>query len=377
MHRSGILVLRTVLSRNEPDVDQSRTIDHLVSVVLQALSANDKYRNISRYEYGPLEINAFSITFWVTLYGSDGPSSLYVKIPKIIFYDKAIDFKSPLTNTDKVLAGDEYKSLQYLSDHWDSSLGVEFVKPLCYIEEYNAIITPCIENDFFFQQYRQSDLSRIPKDNGSEDPIVLGMWKLGASLDAFHSQVAVESSFTGREVLPKFKSYTEYLASRNVSEQYLREVLSTISEYREFQCPSMIVNNLKGIDIRQILVSGSNTLYIIDPGKMSRGYREVDIARFLVTCRILYWGTFRVPFKTIPDQSYEEEFLRGYSEAGEYSVKMLNILVIKELFKQWKMGHTSLAVRKWPRVVKYLVKKIYIDPFYKWMITKEVEKFEA
>ena len=117
---------------------------------------NNKYRNISKYEYGPLDINAFSITFWITLYGAFGLFSLYVKIPKIVFYNKGIDLKSPLTNADRVLASDEYESLRYLSDHWDSSYGVEFVKPLCYIEAHNAIITPRIEGDLFFELYRKT-----------------------------------------------------------------------------------------------------------------------------------------------------------------------------------------------------------------------------
>ena len=65
--------------------------------------------------------------------------------------------------------------------------------------------------------------------------------------------------------------------------------------------------------------------------------------------------------------------------ARSFSTTSLNscVLIIKELFKHWKMGHTSLTVRKWPKVVKYVVKNMYIDPFYKWLIANEVAELET
>lgn len=364
-----------MLKTNRTIVNQSGDIEHLLSLVLLKLSDKDNYRGIC--DYGPLEINAFSITFWVKLNGSNGVSTIYVKIPKIVFYNESIDFWSPLTQADRVLGTDEYDSLRYLSVHWKSSSEVQFVKPLCYIKEYNAIITPCIRGQLLFQQYRQSDLSQAFDEPGVVDQVLLQMSKFGASLYAFHSQAAVESAFKCNDLLPKLKSYCEYLVSRDVSDRYLTGILDTLSEHRDMECSSLVVNNLKGIDVRQIYTCDDNILRIIDPGKISKGYREIDLARFIVTCRILYWGTFRILWKATPDQSYEQEFLKGYSDSGEYSERMLSLLIIKELFKQWKMGHTSLAIRKWPGIVKYVVQNMYIDPFYKWLITNEVTKLET
>ena len=135
------------------------------------------------------------------------------------------------------------------------------------------------------------------------------------------------------------------------------------------------MNSLKGIDIRQIFINQEEVLEIIDPGKMFKSFREVDLARFIVTCRILYWGTWLIFFKLVPNQNYEEIFLKGYYESKKPE-KILNFLIIKEFFKQWKMGHKGILKKDWPRFFKYLVKKLYLDPFYKGVIYLELSRLE-
>ena len=350
-------------------LNHSQELNNLLSLVVRELSDDHKYKTI--VEYGPLEINAFSITFWVNFDGDYGMSSIYVKIPKFIFFDKKINFLTPLTQADVTLANDEYKSLNYFSTQWDRSFGVGFVKVLGYIKEYNAIITERIQGKFFFKLFRQSDLLRKYKEQ-KHDPIMLGMYNFGKSLQAFHSQAAVDSIFRADEVFSKLNHYVNFLKNCNVSYQYLDDLLFSISKYENFECPALIVNNFKGIDIRQIFFNHDNILLLFDPGKISQGYSEIDLARFIVTCRILYWGTFAIFLKVIPDGSYEDKFLNGYYGLKKSSEKMLNILIIKELFKQWIMAHSSHAKREWPKFFKYLVQKLYIDPFYKWLISNEL-----
>jgi len=337
--------------------------------VLQELADDNRYK--AQVDHGPLETNAFSITFWVNFKGTHGISSVYVKIPKFILYEKKIDFLSPITKADETLAKDEYSSLNYLSSHWNQSFGVRYVKPLGYIKEYNAIITERIQGKFFFKLFRQSDLSRKSKEQ-EHDPIMLGMYNFGKSLGAFHSQIETPSTFRAYEVLSKLTLYVNFLKNCNVSDKYLDDLLFDISKYENFECPALIVNNLKGIDIRQILITQDSNLLVIDPGKISKGYSEVDLARFIVTCRILYWGRFAIFFRVIPDDSYEDKFLNGYYGSKKSSEKVLNILIIKELFKQWIMAHKGLVKREWPKPFKYLVQKLYIDPFYKWLISYEL-----
>ena len=71
------------------------------------------YKTISNH--GPFEINAFSITFWVNFLGESAVSKVYIKIPRYIIYDKNINSLASVSEADRRLAEDDYKSLKFLS----------------------------------------------------------------------------------------------------------------------------------------------------------------------------------------------------------------------------------------------------------------------
>ena len=66
--------------------NNNQELNNLLSSVLQELADNNRYKTI--VDHGSLETNAFSITFWVNFNGTHGTSSVYVKIPKFILYEK-------------------------------------------------------------------------------------------------------------------------------------------------------------------------------------------------------------------------------------------------------------------------------------------------
>jgi hypothetical protein len=74
---------------------------------------------------------------------------VYVKIPKIIFYDNNKANIISFSEKDRRLSQDEFKSLTYLSQNWDRHQGISFVNPLGFVKLYNAIITERIKYDFF------------------------------------------------------------------------------------------------------------------------------------------------------------------------------------------------------------------------------------
>jgi hypothetical protein len=87
--------------------------------------------SLKRIDYGPLEINCFSICFWVNAISHKGQRGVYVKIPKIILYRRENEKIMPLSDEDIELAEDEYCSLVHLSRYWcNDDINVLFIKPL-------------------------------------------------------------------------------------------------------------------------------------------------------------------------------------------------------------------------------------------------------
>ena len=77
-------------------LDQDKELKKLLSLVSSKLSTDRRYLEI--IDYGELEINAFSITFWIDFKGDENISSVYLKIPKYIFDKHKTGWSVPITN---------------------------------------------------------------------------------------------------------------------------------------------------------------------------------------------------------------------------------------------------------------------------------------
>lgn len=350
--------------------------DGLLSSVEDTLAAGGRHHRI--IECGPIEVNCFSICFPATLTGPAGMEQVYVKIPKVIFYDKEKETLGPLSDEDVRLAEDEYESLLYLSKHWDGAdISVTFVKPLGYIREFNAIITERIRAKHFFRQYRDSDLSGRLLGRARTDPVSGAMSRLGEALARFHKESSGRVLGHADHILEKMHGYLLELRGYGVDSAYLDDMAGRLNGWKGLTFTSRRAVNLKGLDVRQVFVDEDSRLYLLDPGKLKDGYREVDLARFVVTCRILYWGSAAILFRITPSTCYEESFLKTYTQINGISEAALRILIVKEFLKHWRMAHASLARRRWSRTQKAFLKRVYLDPFYKQQLSVEVSKWEA
>jgi hypothetical protein len=335
----------------------------LISSISESLAENPKYQHFK--ECGPLEVNKYSITFWVNFIEAQEISSIYVKIPAIIT-KRIEDFNSLETTKSTELAINEYESLKYLFTNWTNDYDVHFVKPLCFIEDKNIIITDRIRGSFLFKDLRK--ISR--KRNSPQNALI----NFGKSLAHFHKLSEEEVTFETSYVFRKFNLYLNDLKRFSVSDKDLNIIKSFIKEHEQYKSSTQKVYNLKGIDIRQLLYK-DNKIFVIDPGKISKGYVEIDLARFMVTMKIINWGSYKLIFKIIfgyQDKINEDNFLNGYSSLKNYSSLSLRFMITKEILKHWKMAHESLQLRKIPSLIKLFIKKFYIDYFYMNLFKQEI-----
>jgi hypothetical protein len=332
----------------------------------------------SPFRKGPLEVNNFSICFWMEQQTKEESEGFYVKIPKSNFYLQPSRSPLPITDEDKAFARGEYESLLCLEKYWNNgSADVRFIKPLAFLEECNAIITKREYASDAFPYFRRWDLRARIGGNKAESRLKVPLQKLAEALARFHAVWATPGTITARETIEKIRGYCCDLESTWGRQGFLSLILKRLESLGDKTFSTEMTRTLKGLDVRNILMDHSGHLVLLDPGAMKLDCREADLARFLVTLKILYWGHVFFGLGMVPKSTYSEAFIRAYYGKAQWSEGLISLLMIKELLKQWRMAHMgALAIKPWPSPMKRVMGLVYIDPFYRLQIKKEVRTLE-
>ncbi len=326
---------------------------------------------------GPIEINYYSICFWLARNVKEGEDSVYVKIPKADALRQTI---LPITNADRALAEGEYESLRILSALWDGKgTGVEYVKLVTFVSTYNAIVTRKVHGEDMLALYRRSDLLRRWNRRHFDDAIPGILFRIGQALAGFHRKTTKEAVFSAGKVWSKIEGYCRELVSFGVEIGHLGHLLQILAPYKGLKTNTYRTVTLKGLDIRNVLADATGRVFLFDPGRMKEDFREADLARFLVTCRILYWGSCLFFLRLRPGVTYEEKFLEGYYYYEDTNQPTFPLLffMLKELLKQWHHAHVALSMKRWPRPVKWFLRHTYINPYYQQQIKETVKGLGA
>jgi len=322
---------------------------------------------------GPLETNYFSFIFFIEAHTSRGLQKVYVKIPK---EDLRKGSKSilPISSADRCMAEDEVHSLRTLADQWQSDdLGVSWVRFRGFFPQYNAIVTDAADGADAFAVFRQLDLMSLMGLKSTRFRLWRAMSRLGQALGRFHCKSTKTMLFQLSGDLPKLERYCCELASI-LRSRWPRRVLAILKSRAYLKIEAMEVPTLKGIDVRNVLIDKHDRLYLLDPGRMKRACREADLARFIMTYRILYWGSTLFFLGLRPDAQAEKAFLEAYySCATVPHQKLLSLFLIKEQLKHWHTAIDSLFLRPWPMPLKRLVAATYVNPFYTRQLAREIK----
>jgi hypothetical protein len=155
---------------------------------------SEKYLNANgssnaNIHYSPLETNDFSFSFGIDTSTDVRPNSIFVKIPKRSIIEKRYSERGilPISNEDRSFARDEFESLEYLSKTWKTDdISVEFVKPVDYIEAYNAIVTKKINGGDIFRIFRHHDIRQKLGFGRGENFVHDALMRIGIALNRFH-----------------------------------------------------------------------------------------------------------------------------------------------------------------------------------------------
>jgi len=355
--------------------------------MLQSAFDNEKgYKKIAKYvakeilnssesaslNIGGLSTNYFSFTFSLCVHESNGAQNVFVKIPKGYMRGQATNILSN-SDDDKIMFEEEVKSLRYLNKNWGSSTNnVEWVKLLGVVNEYNALITERIFGDDALNLFRRLDIRRRFGFVKERLKLENYMCRIGGAVYNYHRENGKVGDYSVKQDLNKINKYCSELSGMTKS-KLLTKVTDYLQSINQYEYRTIIAPTLKGIDVRNVLVGASDELYILDPGKMKTTCREADLSRFLLTYRILYWGSiFLLLFKE-PDINSEKRFInQNYPSDDEFNADLLNIFLVKEILKHWHTALDSLSYLSWSPRIKNIVQKIYVNPFYEKQLKKQL-----
>jgi len=325
-------------------------------------------------EIGPLRINNFSYVFPITIYDGNKYHKVYVKIPKEVLRSR-IKTVLPITKADKSMAENEVKSLQILASQWDSEdIQISWVVFRNFIPQYNAIITNRVEAPDALKLLRRMEL--CGRFGLKKDQLRLRdtMARLGEALGRFHQKNLKKIVFRLSDDLSKLEYYCNEL-QKMTNSKFTGRVMQDLKHISGFTTEAWETQTLKGIDIRNVLMDEIGKISLLDPGRIKLTCREADLARFIMTYRILYWGSNLFLLRLRPDLRAEEAFLEAYySACAPPDSKLLSLYLVKEQLKHWHTAIGSLYLKKWTMPVKKMVASIYVNPFYTRQLKKELKK---
>jgi hypothetical protein len=311
---------------------------------------------------GPLQRHTFSLLFTLDAPGHPG---WIVKVPKTDLRRRPDDGIFPLTPGDRELGQAEYQSLTLMAHGWRSEdVQVGWVRAVAYIEPFNAIVTERVAAVEVCTPYRRLALAHQAGSRAAGRTLASALTRFGTALARFHDAHSAPSELTGASLLPRLREYLERVraaGARTPSARATDRVLERLADRRWTTVQTL---TFKGIDIRNVLVAPESWLWLVDPGKAKRTVREADLARFLLTWRILFWGTPWFALQAAPHRSLEAAFLSTYDGGRLREPSLLSAYLLKELLKHWATACESLALKPWSRRRRRLVSRVYIDPLY-------------
>jgi hypothetical protein len=121
----------------------------------------------------------------------------------------------------------------------------------------------------------------------------------------------------------------------------------------------------EGFEVRNIIVDRDGTIRLVDPGKLSWGSGLEDVAHFLVSLTMLYWGTPALWFGITGSRSYRRSFLDGWAPGGvSFKPATIAWFETRELFRQWADAYRVVSRKPYSSALRRVLRAVYVDAFF-------------
>ena len=139
-----------------------------------------------------------------------------------------------------------------------------------------------------------------------------------------------------------------------------------------------ILNNtqtktMKGLDLRNIIVDDYECINIIDPGKIKVDTALADLARFIVTIRLVFWGSWYCPLIVSEVDEYEDAFIDAWQRESGLATGGLSILIVKEVLRYWLIGLDAAARYAPSTLLERALKRYYVNRVFLRMLAMHTQ----
>jgi len=311
-------------------------------------------------ERGQVEVDYWSISYRLT----SVQHSVFVKIPKMDMYQTEIAsiLKDPKARQSAQTEFDGFTRIHRIKDWPD---GCSTVRPLAFIEEFNALLTEFTPSVDLFKQCRRLEPQILPKSEFSQR-VQKSLRHCGEWLDRFQgsnedkSEIQVDS----QQLLEDILAWAAQIDTLCVCPNQLHALLRRLKQSTWSQeLPRS--RNCEGFEVRNIIVDQAGTVRLVDPGNVSWSSGLEDVAHFLVSLTMLYWGT-PVLWMGIPlAETYRRSFLEGWAQnRSKVSLPILAWFETRELFRQWLDAYKVLERKPYPDFLRKFLRFAYVDAFF-------------
>jgi hypothetical protein len=318
--------------------------------------------------HGPKDVDYWSIIQTYTVLTKHGARhTVFCKMPKYEWQLRSPE-QLDLDPSAPAMARIEYDSLVKLSAVFENAEpALRVIRPLDLLSHPNAILTEGVDEAIeVYQCLRSADQGKHSREAALDMVHKCGRW-----LGHFHGHSATSESV---EPLGDLQRQLQHLRTEaSQGGKYAEPLLPYLAQAEalniEYDSEQTLIS--EGFEVRNFIVS-KNTIYFLDPGKLLLGSRYDDLARFLASLSVLYWGKLKLLWKTPTEDLYARTFLQGYESVyGSINRPLLKAHMVKQYLKLWLEGLKVLDFKPYPRPLKWIGRRFYLPSFFCKRIEEE------
>jgi hypothetical protein len=290
-----------------------------------------------------------------TLEANGGSREFLVKFPKAKM-GRGFTRVPERTSEDIEVSRQERDAITALATTWQGKSS-SYIAPLFYDDQTGGLVYPVIAG---------KDLIELPYGQ------VKSLAKsLGTDLASYHGAQQVTGAFPVPATMQKVTSILDDLVATSGMSVGLMVMRFLDGIRKTAGSSAALVPAIKGFELRNARLGLDRRLWLFDPGKLKTEPRETDIARFLVSCQMFFWG--RARFVTdAPSGELDRAFLEAYSAENDYDRVLLDLFVTREIMKNWLISIRVTELKRIPSWVKQALIRFYVNPGFSRLLRQHL-----